>query len=259
MSEYNYRESKKRVEEILNAENNIDNDVDLIPKTDGTYKNGVSGWVATIFVDIRDSTNLFASGKKSSVAKIVRAFVSEVIEILDPDNNRIRDIGIRGDCVYAIYAISQQNRIKNKEEVVEVLNKAFYINTFMKMLNSLLTKRQMQQISVGIGLSINKDLRVKTGRVHSGVNDNVWIGKSVTYASKLSSMASKIICDYTPILMNSELYNDTIGMLIRNNPGKNVKSWYKTFYDENIGIYYGCDVVMSSFNKWIDEGMKNDE
>ena len=49
-----------------------------------------------IFVDIRDSSKLFADENKEKVSKIVRAFSSEIIEILRDDEN-LREIGIRGD------------------------------------------------------------------------------------------------------------------------------------------------------------------
>lgn len=54
------------------------------------------------FVDIRESSKLFTDKDKEKVAKIIRSFTSEIIEILREDDN-LREIGIRGDCVYAIY------------------------------------------------------------------------------------------------------------------------------------------------------------
>lgn len=92
-----------------------------------TYENGVRTWVASIFVDIEDSTQLFSNPEKNETSKNIRAFTSEVIEILRHDKN-LREIGIRGDCVYAIYASS------TIQSDYEIANKAFYVNTLMIML-----------------------------------------------------------------------------------------------------------------------------
>ena len=47
------------------------------------------------------------------------------------------------------------------------------------MLNKLLDKRNLPNIKAGIGLAADKNLAVKAGRKSSGINDFVWIGKTV--------------------------------------------------------------------------------
>lgn len=102
MADYDYKAGKKRIKEILNnklqvIENN------KIPNNDNfTFSNAYYGWVTAIFVDIRKSTDLFSKDDKEIVSKMIRSFTSEVIEILRKDD-LLREIGIRGDCVYAIY------------------------------------------------------------------------------------------------------------------------------------------------------------
>lgn len=170
---YDYKSGKKRVLEILNDTNDV-SEVEKIPSDqEFTYNNGYYGWASAIFVDIRDSTKLFAENRKSSTARIIRSFSSEIIEILKDDNN-LREIGIRGDCVYAIYASP-----KSKDDF-RLVRKAFCINSFMKMLNTILKQRKMKTLKVGIGMSTNQDLVVKTGRNKSGISAKVWIGKAVT-------------------------------------------------------------------------------
>lgn len=106
---YDYETGKKRIEDIL------DNDLEVIeqeklPKDENfTFDNAYYSWVSAIFVDIRNSTDLFNNEDKEDVSKIIRAFTSEVIEILRNDDY-IREIGIRGDCVYAIYTSPKKNR-----------------------------------------------------------------------------------------------------------------------------------------------------
>lgn len=52
-----------------------------------------------IFVDVRDSSKLFSKKgleNKKETAKLIRAFTSEIIEILR-DSENLKEIGIRGD------------------------------------------------------------------------------------------------------------------------------------------------------------------
>ena len=113
--------------------------------------------MTAIFVDIRNSTDLFSKDDKEIVSKIIRSFTSEVIEILRKDD-LLREIGIRGDCVYAIYTTP------NQVDILEIINKSCYINTFMNMLNKLLAAKGFSTISVGIGISSDQELVVKAGR-----------------------------------------------------------------------------------------------
>ena len=92
MANYDYKEGKKRVNAILNDENNIE-EKDKVPSENNfTYHNGYYAWVTALFVDIKDSTKLFSENRKTSTSKIIRSFTSEIIEILRGDDN-LREIG----------------------------------------------------------------------------------------------------------------------------------------------------------------------
>lgn len=180
---FNINNSLSRVIDILDDDVKVA-EVKNVPK-DGslTYENAFRSWVGAIFVDIRNSTALFNDRDDVKVSKMVRAFSSEIIGILDDD--RSREIGIRGDCVYSIYTTPK------RVDVYDLLLKSIYINTFLKELNELFLMRGYDNISAGIGLAIGKDLIVKAGKKGSGVNSKVWIGKAVTGASNLSALGAK--------------------------------------------------------------------
>ena len=193
---YDYKSRKKKVEEILENTNFI-NEVKRFPNNDNfTYENGYKAWLSAIFIDLRNSTKLFTENSEVDVANVIRGFTPEVIEILQKDtqDNELKEIGIRGDCVFAVYSTA------SKEEIYDVYQRAVYINTYLKMLNKLLDKRNLPNIKAGIGLAADKNLAVKAGRKSSGINDFVWIGKAVTTASKLADLGNKEgIC---PIVMS---------------------------------------------------------
>lgn len=118
MADYDYKAGKQRLEEIL------DNDMEVVEQDklpnddDFTFTNGYYSWVSAIFVDMRDSTELCADEDKEKLAKVFRSFSSEIIEILRDDDN-LREIGMRGDCVYAVYTNPKQ------ADVYETANKCF--------------------------------------------------------------------------------------------------------------------------------------
>ncbi len=91
------------------------------------------------------------------VAKIIKSFSSEVIEILC-DSNYCNEIGIRGDCVYAVYSTPTKN------DTYEIADNAFRINTLLKMLNNLFENKKYLKIIAGIRVSTAGELVIKAGR-----------------------------------------------------------------------------------------------
>lgn len=250
---YNYKTGKKRIEEIL--DNNLKiKKVDKIPNEHSkefTYDNAILGWVGSIFIDIRDSTTLFSIEDKEKVSKVIRAFSSEIIEILRGDDY-LKEIGIRGDCVYAIYAAY------TKTIIYDLADKCAIVNTYLKMLNRLLKSRELPEIKVGIGCSVNKDLVVKAGRKDTGINNNVWIGKAVVEASNLSGLGSK---DGNKTICFSTLaYFNFIDKIKELNPEKYDDNWFDMKYSDKYNLnYYTTDLFKSKFSDWIKSGMPEEE
>lgn len=96
-----------------------------------TFNNAYDSWIDSIFIDIRNSSSLFKNNDNTKISKIMKCFSSELIEILRNDSE-LRDIGIRGDCIYAIYTVPKQ------DDFYDLYVKSAYCNTYFKMLNKLL-------------------------------------------------------------------------------------------------------------------------
>lgn len=246
MANYDYNAGKKRIQEILNNKLQVIQNTKIPNNDNFTFSNAYYGWVTAIFVDIRNSTDLFSQEDKEIVSKIIRSFTSEIIEILRKDD-LLREIGIRGDCVYAIYTTP------NKEDILEIMDKSFYINTFMKMLNKLIAEKGFSTISVGIGISTAQELVVKAGRKDVKINNNVWIGEAVTKASNLSSLGNKN--NYRSIVLSYLTHKNIINLFVEKN-GTDSKLWFNEKYDSKIGTFYDVDIIKSNFNEWINSGMK---
>ncbi|MDY0277378.1 MAG: hypothetical protein RBQ97_04770 [Acholeplasma sp.] len=235
---YNYKDGKQRVLNILKKDIKVEK-VDTIPATlsEFTYDNAVITWVSAIFVDLRNSTNFLENGNKDKVTKLLRAYASEIIAIMN-ESVGVREIGVRGDGIFGIFSTNSQEKIK------EVLHLSYWINTYMNMLNELLKSSGYDEVKAGIGVATSYDLIAKVGRKGTGVNDRVWIGKCVSTADRLSKITNK---GTKPIAINQLTFNNT------NDVDKSVSKYFS--YDESNNCYFG-DVIMSEFNNWILGGMK---
>lgn len=238
---YDYKEGKKRVNDILNGGLQVLQRDNVPSEDDFTFDNAYKCWVSSIFVDIRDSSTLFNNDKQVMVAKIIKSFTSEIIEILR-DGNKYNEIGIRGDCVYAVYSSPKQN------DIYKIVDKAFWINTLFKMLNKLFEKKNYETIKAGIGISSAQELIIKAGRKGVGINSKVWIGDAVTKASKLSSLSNKN--SINPIALSNCTYINLIDVY------SDAKKLFTEEYDYKYGKYYHGDIIKLEFNEWINGGMK---
>lgn len=247
MADYDYKSGKKKVIEILDSKTEIEEKDNVPSDSSFTYDNGIKAPVASIFVDIRKSTEFFKNNPKDRVARIIRAFINQVVKILRSDEN-FRDLGIRGDCVFAVYSA------KSSSELRSVFGCATYVNTFMKMFNKLLSDKKWPNLKVGIGCGYDPaELVIKAGEKGSGRSDYVWIGDAVIDASNCCNLANKNGCE--PIVI-SDKYYDKIKNLDANDEHK--YSYYFTAKFQACGLYYySCDLIKSDFDKWINEGMKD--
>jgi class 3 adenylate cyclase len=245
---YDYKARKIKLEEILDNMDKI-NEVKTLPKDENfTYTNGYKAWVTSIFIDIRNSTELIENNSELNVAKVIRGFTSEIIEILRKDTDKLKEIGIRGDCVYAIYSAPKQ------KDFYDLADRAYYINTYLKMLNSLLSKRNLPNIKAGIGLASSQTLVVKAGRHSSGINNLVWIGESVSMACNLANIANKEVNN--PILLSSNFYYNYSQYIKTSLPSKEkTLSYFEKDRHERYGNYYHGNVIKTDFNDWITNGM----
>lgn len=242
--DYDYENGRNRIKKIL--DNNTEIIKTDVPKDEGkfTYDNGIRSWIGSIFVDIVKSSELIKEEDELIVSKIIRSFSSEIIAILNCSEN-VREIGIRGDCVYGIYSAPKQ------KDTYELYQMTTYINCFVKMLNKMLKNKGYRTIKVGIGMSIGEDLIVKAGQKGTGINDKVWIGNAVVNACNLSNIAGRN--GKGKIGYSSICYENFINKVIENNNNKDeneIRNWFK--YDNYNNAYF-ADIINVKFDNWINE------
>ena len=247
---FDYKKSKENIHNILTSKTKVEKR--SIPKNDAefTYDNGIKSWIGAIFIDIVDSTSLFKNQNEDIISRVIRSFSSEIIDILKSDDN-LRKLGLRGDSVYAVYSIEY------KADLLSIFRLAYKINTFMKMFNVILKNNQFPEVYAGIGLGASEDLVIKAGKKQSGYYDLVFIGDAVVDASNLSGEANRN--NLGSIAMSNIFYNNIIEDLKKENP--KYENWINPKHDNGYGYnsaikFYHCDIIETSFNNWIDGGMK---
>lgn len=247
---YEFKDSKANVINILKSKTPIKKMKKIPADVEFTYENGIETYVSSIFIDIKNSSKLFHA-RDEKLARLLRAFTSEIITILQ-NNPNYNQIGIRGDCVYGIYST------QIKKDVVEVLDIAITINTFMKMFNELLKQNHYSTIGVGIGLGCDKELIIKAGRSGTGINNKIWIGDAVVDAANLSSIANRN--GFKKIAMDTYFYDNIID--IKKKKNDEYAEWITKVDIKNprnsSGIdFYQCSIINCEFDNWIEGGMKD--
>lgn len=237
-SNYSYISSAARIREILGAPSDQFQEVDSLPDRDRlTYANGFYANCSALFVDIRDSAGLTAHYKRPRLAKLYRAFISEMVAVLNGEF-RVREISIVGDCVWAAYNTPYRSDIDN------VFNRAFTANTLVKLLNCELKKHDFDRtLQVGIGADYGRALMIKAGYKGSGINDVIYMGDVVNHAAHLASKASRGWAGdpiWTGELFASNLNEHNQGLLTSR-------------YEYGLGSCRTGDVVTTEMNNWIDE------
>ena len=240
---YDYEKGKQRVESILTIKTKVE-EVKSIPidQSKWTYANGIKSSVTAVFVDMRDSSKFFENADSVDVARTIRAYTSEIIEIMSQSTLQ-REIGVRGDCVFGIFSTPSD------ENLNEVLGLVAWINTFLKMLNKLLIKNGLDAIRAGIGMATSQDLIIKAGKKGTGIFDKVWIGSALADADWLSKNTSKINSTYTtlkPIAISVNVYNSI----------KKFSNNRELYEKHSSGAFYVGNVIKTSMNNWIDSGME---
>lgn len=238
---YDFNESFDRIQEILDSSETFE-EVNSVPNSDTlTYKNGFYVRCYSIFIDIRDSSNLPTKYQKRTLAKIYRAYISEVVALFQSSRN-CREINIVGDSVWAVY------NSQSKDDVLAVLHAAYASASIINTLNYKLCQKNIDPISVGIGIDKGNALMILAGYKGSGICDIVYMGGVVNQASKLCSKGGKN--GINTIVISKAVYDDLLGK-------GNGKVDYQSFFKFNMfDNFYHADMIRTDMQNWLDEKQK---
>lgn len=237
-NKYNFDDSINRIDEILNTSSAFE-ELDEIPSSDTlTYKNGYYFKCYAIFIDIRDSSKLPDKYQKRTLAKIYRAYISEIVALFQSSSN-CKEINIVGDSVWAIY------NAKGKDDISEVFHAAYAACSIINTINYKLCKKNIEPIRVGVGIDKGDALMILAGYKGSGINDVIYMGGVVNNASKLCSKGSKNANG--TIVISDDIYNDLQG---KGNGTHEYQSYFsKNYLEKN----YHATMVRIDMNDWLNK------
>lgn len=229
---YDYKASAERIEEILSQPAGQFTEENSLPNRDVlTFTNGVYANCSAIFVDLRGSSKLPDKYQRPKLAKLYRAFISEMVAVLN-SHPKVREVNIVGDCVWAVY------NTPFKDDLRAAYSLTFEANTLTKLLNVKLKKYDFDPVEVGIGAAYGRALMIKAGYNGSAINDVVYMGDVVNRASNLASLASRN--GSQPICIGTSFYDN----LDERSQGFFTKDY---FYDH----YFG-NVISIDMNDWVE-------
>lgn len=231
---YDHSASSDRIKEILDQPAGAFEEVKTLPDRDKlTYTNGYYGWCSAIFIDIRDSSGLTTKHKRPTLAKIYRAFISEMVAVLNSDPY-VREVNIVGDCVWAVYNTPLQR------DVDDVFTTAARANTLLKLLNHHYAKKSIDVLKIGIGVDYGRVLMIKAGYSGSGINEVVYMGDVVNRAAHLAHEGGRGT--------NS---NIILGGVFQSNLNEHNSKLVTEQYIQGLGAVYSSDAIIGTMNEWI--------
>ncbi|MGW2614682.1 adenylate/guanylate cyclase domain-containing protein [Streptomyces sp. NPDC001500] len=195
---YDCVSSFSRIDDILSLPQGNYEETDELPDRDKlTYTNGFYASCSAVFADIRKSSSLPDKYNRPKLAKLYRAYISEMVAIMN-GSEQTREVNIVGDGVWAVFNTPYKRHI---DEVFSVIARC---NSLVKTLNYKLGKSGYSDpIAVGIGAADGRALMIKAGYSGSGISDVVYMGDVVNRAAKLAAKGSSsswvppIMMDYT--------------------------------------------------------------
>lgn len=232
---YSWTSSSERIDAILKQPPGNFEEVDGLPDRDTlTFSNGFYGMCSAVFIDIRDSSGLTGRYNRPALAKIYRAFISEMVAVLNSDPF-VREVNIVGDCVWATYKTTLKSHID------DVFGIAYTANTLMKLLNHHYRSQGIDPLRIGIGVDYGRVLMIKAGYSGSAINDVVYMGDVVNSAAHLAHEAGRG-WGRPPIFA---------GETFQQNLNENNRSLLTSSYIPGIGRAFTGDVVRTDMNDWI--------
>lgn len=201
---YYFKDSIERIDSFINQSNTTYKEINYIPsRSKLTYDNGYYVNCSAIFVDIRESSDLTNNHYRPTLAKLYRAFISEVTAILN-SNSYCKEINIIGDCVAGI---CDSTGSTSADKLIDTASK---ICSIVDILNCKFRKADINEINIGIGISYGRALMIKAGNKGSSLNEVVWMGDVVNEASNLCSRANKNGLEATERVLVSENFFDKL-------------------------------------------------
>jgi len=234
---YEFITSFDRIEDKISSSDDSFPERDSIPpRTELTFSNGFYVNCTALYIDIRNSSDLPKQHTRPKLAKLYRAYISEVIAVI-VGNSNCAEVMVEGDCVIGVFNTPYQRDIDS------VFSTACQLSSLIDVMNCKFDKYEIKNITIGIGIHYGRALMIKAGFRGSGINDVVWMGDVLNEASILCSYGNKGYSD-KEIMVSSVIYDNL------NEDNQKLLEW-----NSSRNCYHG-NVIIVAMYKWYEENCK---
>ena len=246
---FSFERSLERIDKSLYGSASYGEADDIPTKESLTFTSGKYVQCASLFIDLRGSSDLIETKKSKTLARLYRAYISEMVAIVNSFKS-CKEVNIIGDCVSAMFAGDQGK----EKPVIEALEAVSMCNGMMRVLNVHFKKKwgaEFQEIEAGIGVALGRALVIKAGHSGTGISDLIYMGDVVNKASKMCGLAHKKYDK--PICVTEAVYNNADKYIA--NP--NIDATFQDFlsiqsHDKHGNVYTG-NFYRVEFNDWAEE------
>jgi adenylate cyclase len=144
--------------------------------------------LAILFIDIRESTKIMASMKRSTGAKIYKSFLWGISKIAKDNSGEVRSFN--GDGVLVVFV----GNYKCNSAVRAAMQMKYFCQTVLKPKADVYLKNKESLegtlFDYGIGIDHGTVLVVRGGMRGDNNNDLVWVSNATNYAVKMSGISS---------------------------------------------------------------------
>lgn len=142
-----------------------------------------------LFADIRESTAIVDAFRRTTAARMYKAFLGGMARIAKHRGGELRSFN--GDGLLAVFA----GGTKNTSAVRAAMNMKWYCKDVLKpkMANYFENNSEAEDLDLdfGIGVHTGTVLVVRGGFKGENNNDLVWVGNATNYAVKLANLGSQ--------------------------------------------------------------------
>lgn len=226
--DFNLEKAITHIKEVLSESNNFDKVDDWSNLNNLTFKNGIYIENTALFIAIRESSKFVSSTDSKIIARLYRAYISEVIMILR-SHSCCKEINIVGDCISAIFTEdkkkSDDDYNGDRSDVIEALTSASMIQPTIEIINTLFSKKYVttyKDIKIGIGIASGTALIVKAGESGSGISKPIFLGENINLAAHLCDKANT---SFSKVLVNNFIKENSKKYSV-NSSNESFSSWF---------------------------------
>src|SRR4030043_829027 len=181
---------------------------EVIPDVDDIAlgKTGKEMELAMLFIDIRESTKIVDGLRRTTAAKMYKAFLWGVAKIARLNGGELRSFN--GDGVLMAF-VGDSKRTNTAKAALQM---SWFAQEILKpKLDAVFQNNQQLsgdsiEFDYGIGIDVGKVLVVRGGIRGENNNDLVWVGNATNYAVKLSALSK----DGYHIYISEDVYKNMV-------------------------------------------------